>query len=225
VFRRGTKATETRIGDLIEDPIKLARAVRELGRFALVKIDNRTLSVHRLIQALLRDELEQDEQADYRHEVHMILAAAAPSTPDDSNLWPRYDELVAHVSNPETHLAQCQEPVVRTFALDVVRYLYLSGDLASSRAFAEQFIDQWSKDSSPEHPTVLDAKRHRGNALRQLGDYSRVYALTEETLHSGRDRGMTPPAAGEPTVAVVGIGVTVKADTYSNPKFAEKSQV
>ena len=186
VFRRGTKATETRIGDLIEDPIQLARAVRELGRFALVKIDNRTLSVHRLIQALLRDELDHLEQADYRHEVHMILAAAAPATPDDSNLWPRYDELVAHVANRETRLAECRAPAVRTFALDVVRYLYLSGDLASSQAFAEQFIKQWSKDSGPEHETVLDAKRHLGNALRQLGQYPKVYTLTEETLEQSR---------------------------------------
>ncbi|MGD0239602.1 MAG: FxSxx-COOH system tetratricopeptide repeat protein [Streptosporangiaceae bacterium] len=182
VFRRGTKATKTRIGELIEDPIQLARAVRELGRFALVKIDKRTLSVHRLIQALLRDELDSGEQADYRHEVHMILAAAAPATPDDSNLWPLYAELVAHVSNPETQLAQCREPAVRAFALDVVRYLFLSGDLASSRAFADQFITQWSEDSGPEHPTVLDAKRHLGNALRQLGRYREVYDLTEETL-------------------------------------------
>jgi tetratricopeptide repeat protein/NB-ARC domain-containing protein len=186
VLRRGTKATRTRIGDLIDDPIQMARAIRELGRFALVKIDNRTLSVHRLIQALLRDELTPDEQAAYRHEVHMILAAAAPATPDDSNLWPRYDELVAHVSNSATQLAQCRDPAVRKFALDVVRYLFLSGDLASSRDFAEQFIEQWSKDSGPEHDTVLDAKRHLGNALRQLGKYSEAYTLTGQTLDQCR---------------------------------------
>ena len=186
VFRRGTQASESRIEELIEDPILMTRAVRELGRFALVKIDNRTLSVHRLIQALLRDELNQADQAGYRHEVHMILAAAAPASPDDSSLWPRYNELVAHVASPATQLAKCLEPAVRTFALDLVRYLYLSGDLASSRSFAEQFIAQWSDDSGPEHPNVLDAKRHLGNTLRQLGEYSRVYNLTGETLRESQ---------------------------------------
>jgi hypothetical protein len=34
---------------------------------------------------------------------------------------------------------------------------------------------------------------------------------------------MAPPAARKPTVTVVSRDVAVKADTYSNPKFAEKS--
>ena len=62
VFRRGTRATETRVSDLIADPILLARAIRELGRFALVRIDGRAIQVHRLIQALLRSDLSADEQ-------------------------------------------------------------------------------------------------------------------------------------------------------------------
>jgi len=187
VFRRGTQATETRVRDLITDPILLARAVRELGRFALVKIDGRALSVHRLIQALLRDELDPAEQANYRHEVHMILAASAPPSPADNSLWPRYNELVAHVASPATKLAQCQHPAVRTFALDIVRYLYLSGDLASCQSFAEQFIAQWTKDSGPDDDNVLDAQRHLGNALRQLGQYSKAYRLVEETLSRSQE--------------------------------------
>jgi len=35
VFRRGTQATETRISDLMTQPILLARAIGELGRYAL----------------------------------------------------------------------------------------------------------------------------------------------------------------------------------------------
>ena len=89
VFRLGTQAGGTKIGDLLADPILLARAIRELGRFALVRIDGRTIQVHRLIQALLRDELDADEQDRYRHEVHLILATGAPKDPDDNRLWPR----------------------------------------------------------------------------------------------------------------------------------------
>ena len=57
VFRRGTQATGTRVSDLMADPILLGRAIRELGRFALIRIDGRTIQVHRLIQALLRSDL------------------------------------------------------------------------------------------------------------------------------------------------------------------------
>jgi tetratricopeptide (TPR) repeat protein len=187
VFGPGTQSGETRLGDLLADPILLARAIRELGRFALVKIDNRTIQVHRLIQALLRDELEPDEQGAYRHEVHLILAASAPKDPDDNRLWPRYAELVSHVASPVTELPRSRTPAVRAFALDLVRYLYRSGDHASSRSFAERFIAQWTKDSGPDTLEVLSAQRHLGNALRELGEYQAAYDLMNSTLSRARE--------------------------------------
>ncbi len=187
VFRRGTHATATRVSNLLADPILFARAIRELARFALVKIENRTILVHRLIQALLRDELTPDERASYRHEVHLILAAGAPKDPDDNRLWPDYAGLVAHVGSPVTDLVHCREPAVRGFALGVVRYLHRSGDHASSRSFAERFISEWTEDSGADDPTVLDAQRHLGNALRELGRYSVAYDLIQATLQRSRD--------------------------------------
>jgi tetratricopeptide (TPR) repeat protein len=177
IFRRGTQATQTRVSDLLANPILLARVIRELGRFALVKIDGRKIQVHRLIQALLRDELDANEQATYRHEVHLILAAGAPKDPDDSRLWPRYAELVAHVGSPMTEVARCEDPSVRTLALDMIRYLYRSGDHESCRSFAELFIAQWQKDATQDEALVLDAQRFLGNALRELGRYSESYTL------------------------------------------------
>jgi hypothetical protein len=182
VFRRGTSATNTRVSGLIADPILLARAIRELGRFALVRIDGRTIQVHRLIQALLRDDLDEAEQESYQHEVHLILTAGSPKEPDDDRQWPRYAELVAHVASPVTQLALCRDRGVRAFALRVVRYLYRSGDQVSSRALAETFIEQWTKDSGPADETVLDARRHLGNALRELGHFHEAHAVTEPTL-------------------------------------------
>ena len=184
VFKRGARATEGGIGDLIANPILLARAIRELGRLALVKIDGPNISVHRLIQALLRDELSADERARYRQEAHAILAAGAPSSPTDVSNWPRYAELVPHVGSTVTDLAACQVPAHRALALDVMRYLYLFGDFASCEAFARRFISQWTEDSGHDDPNVLDAERHLGNLLRELGLYQDAYTLIADTLGS-----------------------------------------
>jgi tetratricopeptide (TPR) repeat protein len=186
VFRRGAQATETRVANLISDPILLAKAIRELGRFALVTIDGRSVSVHRLIQALLRDELDAGEQVAYRHEAHLILAAAAPKNPADERLWPQYRELLPHVASVSTGLHRSREPAVRAFALDMMRYLYLSGDLTSCLSLTERFIAQWTEDSGPDSPDVLNARRHLGNALRLLGRYAESFTLTEATLGQSR---------------------------------------
>jgi tetratricopeptide (TPR) repeat protein len=186
LFHQGDQGTGSEVSELMTHPILLARAIRELGRFALVKIEGRTIQVHRLIQALLRDELGTDEQAAYRHEVHMILAGTNLPAPNDQTLWPRYNELIAHVASPVTNLPDCRDPAARSFVMKVMRYLYVSGDLASCRTYAERFIAQWQQDSGPDNEYVLDAQRFLGNTLWQLGRYSESSKLIEETLVRSR---------------------------------------
>jgi tetratricopeptide (TPR) repeat protein len=219
VFRRSTQATDTRVASLISDPILRARAIRELGRFALVTIDGRSVSVHRLIQALLRDELDPAEQADYRNEVHLILAAGAPGNPADERLWPRYRELLPHVASASTELARSRGPAVRAFALEMMRYLYLSGDLASCLSLTERFIAQWTEDSGPDDGDVINAQRHRGNALRQLGRYQESYELTEATL--ARSRGIL----GERDPLSLSLRGSFAADRRARGDFADAQEL
>jgi tetratricopeptide (TPR) repeat protein len=175
-------ADGTTVSEVTRDPIVLARAIRELARFALVKIDGRAISVHRLIQALLRDELGPDDQATFRHQVHLILAAGGPADPDNNQQWPRYEELLPHVASETTGLADCSHPAVREFALSVLRYLYLRGDLLSCELFTERFIKQWTDASGPVDRYVLGAQHQRCSVLRQLGQYSQARELVEVTL-------------------------------------------
>ncbi len=182
VFRRGSQATGTRVSDLMADSILLARAIRELGRYALVTIGGRAISVHRLVQALLRDELTEQEQALYRNDVHAIISAAAPLDPAEDRQWWRYQELLPHVTADATAMASSRDPAVRAFVLNMMRYLYLSGDLASCLTLTENFIRQWTADSGPDDSAVLAARRHHGDALRQLGRFSEAYQYQQDTL-------------------------------------------
>ena len=66
----------------------------------------------------------------------------------------------------------------------MVRYLYVSGDFTSCRLFAERFIEHWTAISGPDDDYVLDANRHLGNALRELGRAAEAYKVIESTLRS-----------------------------------------
>jgi len=182
VFRGGTQVTGTSVSDLMADPILLASAIGELGRFALVSVAGRAITVHRLIQALLRGELDEREQARYRHEVHLILAAAAPVDPADDRQWYRYRELLPHVTSDTTDLTAATHPTVREFVLKMARYLYLSGDFASCQDLTETIIDQWTADSGPDDPSVLAAQRQAGDVLFGLGRFAEAYTVNERAL-------------------------------------------
>ncbi|MEO3863316.1 FxSxx-COOH system tetratricopeptide repeat protein [Acrocarpospora sp. B8E8] len=176
-----------KLGSLLADPILLSRAIRELGRYALARIDSvsRTIQVHRLVQALLRQELPPDEQAAFRREVHLLLASAAPYEPDDNASWSRYAELLGHVTPAD--VASSQDPLVRNFALDIVRYVYSSGDFESARDLVQNFISVWREQSGEDDPSVLSGQRHFGIIIRELGDFQTSFELNLATMARMRE--------------------------------------
>jgi tetratricopeptide (TPR) repeat protein len=186
VFGQGSESIDPRLQSIISNPILLSRAIRELGRYALARIDSaaRTIQVHRLIQALLRDSLDDPERQRIRHEVHLLLAGATPEDPNDTVGWPRYFELLAHIR--PSLIAECQDEEVRRFALNVVRYLYRSGDYRSAQEFVEGFLDEWTDSTGEDRLDVLVARRHLGIVLRELGRFREAYELNRATLERMR---------------------------------------
>lgn len=170
----------------IGDPIMFARATRELGRYALAKVDNyhKTLQVHRLIQKLIRDEIPEDQAEHMRHEVHLLLAAAAPDDPDDIENWPRYDELLAHVVPSE--LVKCEELEGRELVRNMVRYLYNIGDRGTCDELSRTALEEWTSKSGPDDSDVLILAGHRANLLWTQGAYEEAYELRRATLERMR---------------------------------------
>ncbi|SFN86519.1 FxSxx-COOH system tetratricopeptide repeat protein [Actinomadura madurae] len=181
-FSKVVRGLSPQLSNLIEDPIRLGRAIGELGRFALARLDipARTIQVHRLIQALVRDELPSAEQDRLRHEVHVLLAAYTPSDPSNANNWNTYLNALGHFE--PAGVAQCQAPEVRELALNMITYLYSSADFPSARSFVQSFIDEWTATSGPDHEDVLKLHVELGNLLRELGQYEEAAELNRQTL-------------------------------------------
>ncbi|MBB4916684.1 FxSxx-COOH system tetratricopeptide repeat protein [Streptosporangium saharense] len=209
IFRRGNKALVPRLSPILSDPILLAKALSELRRFALARIEPtaRTIQVHRLVQALLRDDLPEEDQREIRHEVHVLLASGAPADPDSTDKWRDFEELVAHIT--PSNLSDCPDERVRRFALTIARYLYMAGNYQSARAFLNDFIEQWSRISGPRHPDVLIASKHLGNVLRALGQYGQAYEIDHRTLDDMRE--VLGPDHTETLLTTNGYGAALRA--------------
>ncbi|MEV4175168.1 FxSxx-COOH system tetratricopeptide repeat protein [Nonomuraea sp. NPDC049709] len=207
VFSQRVSDLSPQLNELLANPIKLSRSVGELGRFALARIDpsSRTIQVHRLIQALVRDELEPEEKVRHLADVHRLLTGLQLGNPEESVNWGRYGGILGHVV--PARVQESRDLKVRDFALNLARYLYMSGD-GFAQEFVNLFIDQWEKDSGPDDPHVLKAYREQGNILRQLGKYNEVYELNQRTLGKMRRVG-TPD--DELLLLVSGIGADLRA--------------
>ncbi|MFJ6675820.1 FxSxx-COOH system tetratricopeptide repeat protein [Actinosynnema sp. NPDC091369] len=64
----------------LADPILLGRAIGQISRYSLAKIDRRgnTLQLHRLVQTVLKNRLSLEQQAVVRHAVHVMLVGKRP---------------------------------------------------------------------------------------------------------------------------------------------------
>jgi tetratricopeptide (TPR) repeat protein len=214
IFRQGVQETGTDVAKVLSNPIDTASVMRELARFALITLDGNAVKVHRLIQALLRDDLTAEEQAAYRHEAQLIMATAVPENPDDDATWPRFQGLLPHVNAEATELHRSREFEVRSLARGIIRYLYQSGDYTSALALTERFIEQWTADSGPDDENVLRAQRHLGNILRLMGRFSEAYKVTEDSLARAR----VTLGEGDPTTLSLRTGFA--ADLRANGRFA-----
>jgi hypothetical protein len=173
----------SRLAGLLSDPIEVSKVIRELGRYALIRIDSesRTVQVHRLVQALLRDELDEDEREAFRREVHLLITAALASyEPDDTTAWARYALLAGHVTPAD--VKSSRDPAVRTCALNIVRYVYTSGDFVSARSLVREFLDTWPADSGEKNRYVLAAQRHYATIIRELGSIQESFDLNKALM-------------------------------------------
>ena len=176
------------VSEVLQDPIRLSRAMRELGRYGLVRNnqEDKTLQVHRLVQYVVRSELDQDHFYTIRHASHWLLAASAPADPELEESAHRFGQLLGHI-DPSGVMA-CRTAEVRRFCVDVVLYLRTRGDLESARSHAEEAITHWSAESADgvDDRYVLVMSRELGVLLRALGEYGAAYELNRDTVERMR---------------------------------------
>jgi hypothetical protein len=166
----------------LADPIQLGRAIREITRYSLAKIDHRsdTLQLHRLVQMVLRNKLSPDDQVRVRHTAHLLLANRDPKTPDAVAYWPRYAELLPHIRAVDAR--NCTDRWVRRMAINAVNYLFAFGDPAGALDMARDYAKFWGAKLGEEHADTLVVSRWWGRMLRALGRFDEGRAVAERTL-------------------------------------------
>ncbi|MEN3534059.1 FxSxx-COOH system tetratricopeptide repeat protein [Microbispora sp. ZYX-F-249] len=174
--------------DSLREKIMIGRLVRELHRFALAKVDQRNSSVqvHRLVQAVLRDQMDDDERERTVHEVHRILLGARPREggTDDPGNWPRYDEIWPHLAPSSAQ--DCDEEETRQLLVDRVRYLWRRGEFDRALDLGRRLEELWIRKLGDYDRQTLHLRFHLGNVLRSQGRYREACDLNRAILEDQR---------------------------------------
>lgn len=197
VFRRGSQATGTRVSNLMADPILLSRAIRELARFVLVTISGRSISVHRLVQALLRRISLAREEAlviagdvfdafnKRRGEGHPDTMAVAVNL---SNAM-RVNGMTAEALDRAVEIAErypaaygSDHPFALGCSSNVAVLRRVTGDPAGAREINETALEGLRARLGRDHFFVLAVAVNLASDLSALGETAAARALGEDTL-------------------------------------------
>ncbi|BCJ52980.1 hypothetical protein Asp14428_44550 [Actinoplanes sp. NBRC 14428] len=170
----------------LRDPILQGQLLREIGRYALATVDNaqRGIQIHRLVQAVIRNSLSEEEQRTNREDVQLILASYERGSPDNPENWPTYALLWPHLR--ASGALESGDPAVRQLVTDVARYLEQRGDYSSSRELAQSTLELWRARFGEDTATHL-LSFYLGNALRWQAQYEESYRLNRHALQSLTD--------------------------------------
>ncbi|MFI5808278.1 FxSxx-COOH system tetratricopeptide repeat protein [Streptomyces sp. NPDC051561] len=174
---------------IFTDPIRLSRAIREISRYSLAKIDHRTNSIqmHRLVQAVLEARMTEEERRTFRHGAHLLLAANAPSDPKEPQNWARFGELAPHVIASRAPLSAHRN--VRQMVYNVAEYFFRWGDHVAALEFSSETYESWRRLFGEDDPQTLMLGRHVRFIMWTMGQYPQAAELGQQMLASLEDSG------------------------------------
>jgi DNA-binding SARP family transcriptional activator len=166
------------------DPLAFTALARLLRQYGLARVEPATLTLHRLLAAILRTHPHQ--QQDLTTLAARLLRAAVPDDDPWANplTWPAWRQLLPHVlvaTDPHRNLTGVEEDVA--WLLDRAGvYVYTRGEPTPARALYERAQDLRRSMLGDDHPDTLQSASNLAISLWALGQHERAHQLGEDTL-------------------------------------------
>jgi DNA-binding SARP family transcriptional activator len=173
---------------LLDDELARLRAVGELLAYSLlspVRATTTTLSMHRLVQAVTRDQL-QDDTREWLKTAHLLLTAAFPAEPFTviTMTTPHHlaRDLFAELSLAQRQLLGADHPDTLATRDSLARRTSFSGDTAGARDLYNELLAARQRVLGPEHPDTLATYYNLSLFTGQSGDYPRARDLCADLV-------------------------------------------
>jgi transcriptional regulator with XRE-family HTH domain len=162
------------------DPLTWQETLANIAGQSLARVDHRGLQMHRLTQAILRDQLSPERAAAARNCTEAILAASDPGDPPDPETWDQWARLMPHVLAAD--LAATDNPALRELVRRMCWYLIESGDFRTPRDLIGDLRQRWRSRLGEDHEHTLMAAHYLAWALLELGQYAESRDLNRDVL-------------------------------------------
>lgn len=158
-------------------------SVEILLRYSLIQVTETSISMHPLVQAVLREMLPEEQRKTLANACVPRLLTAFPEG-DGRADWDECAALFPHVlaATKFAESMECDLEQVSTLLHKTGIYLHSRGMLTEARLLADRVVLLARKTFGNDHPNLASAVNNRGVLLKELGDFRGAEVDYKEAL-------------------------------------------
>jgi tetratricopeptide (TPR) repeat protein len=171
------------------DTLALDEAVEALLTYSLVERKNESLFLHRLVQAVTRHRMSEEEFKSWAEAAISVVNKTFPSDSDDVRTWPIVLPLLPHA----TMVSEYAEIIksVSGYASRLLNqmglYFRVRADYIQAKSFHQRGLAIGEENLGKNHPSVAIPLNNLGLVLQDLGDLESAKAHYERALEIFRE--------------------------------------
>lgn len=172
------------LAEVAGDSLRLDRAIEALRAYSLIRRDpkGKTLSIHRLVQVVLQDTMEEAERRSWAERVILLVNEAFPCP--DHDTWPLCERLMSQAWTATQFIEQYQMSSVEAERLleKMGYYLWDRGSYAEAEPLYQQLLCIREQHLGAEDPKVASALDHLADLYWRQGKYTQAEPLLLRAL-------------------------------------------
>lgn len=168
----------------LTNPLAVNRAVDALRRYSLIDARPEMLYVHRLVQAVTRDQLSGEERKRWVEAAIQLVNSAFPTQSDDVLTWDKCTILFPHAMAVADHAEKLGTSPESTCRLLNQAGCYLHGraEFIEAKSAIERALNIGERTLRPDHPLLAICVNNLGEGLRAQYDLVSAKKLLERAL-------------------------------------------
>ena len=184
LLRKGKEHLPEPLASAMADQLIMNRAVRGLSHYSLIESKDENLSVHRLVQAVVRDRLDEDDKKDWAKIALNLVNEVFPYESDDVRTWPLCSILIPHALVAAAHAEVLKVAPGETYYIlnQIGTYLRGRADFKEAKVLYTRALHLAEQVYGPDDPKVAINLNNLGNVLQDLGDLQDAKKNLERAL-------------------------------------------
>ena len=176
------QALPERLGAAVEERIGYQQALGTLTSYSLVSVTEDSVSVHRLVQAVVRSGLDEDAAKRWAGASVRLVQAAFPAVPEQVDAWPACARLLPHALATTAPERDAEPAATARLLTQAGRYLSGRADYAQAKELLERAVAICESRVGPDHLDTAGSLNNLALVLYNQRDLERARSLHERAL-------------------------------------------